>query len=249
MIINYLEELLEEKEKNLHWLAKETGISYSSIHRFANNPILPVSTKTVDRVVIALGCEIQELLKVIRPQEYLESTREQVRLSEENIQLLIKVFDQYSLQVKAQDLTHYGRGERHQFMGQSQDHAVEFGFVLRLYFDYEETAWVLTTEEFGVDPQTKPDHTIYLMDQYLKATNAYCEAQGIRRILISRLPDHAQSIQKAMEGILTQAGFEVQTDKATRQTYWENFAEIQWKKALRKDFEMEGMNGTNQQNQ
>ncbi len=233
MIVNYLEELLEERNKNLNWLAREVGMSYSSIHRFANNPILPVSTKTVDLVVIALDCQIQDLLKVIRPQDYLEQTQGQVEMKEDNLQLMAKIFGQHGLDIQCQDKEHYGSRELHRFMGRLKDPETEFGFGLRLQFDYMETAWMLTTEEFGVSPQTEENHIVTLLSQYLQAMKVYCEDRGIRKIVMNRLPE-AQGFQKALEGIMTQAGYDVRKDKKTRQTYWESFALIEWKKGLEK---------------
>lgn len=246
MIVNYLEELLNDKERNLYWLAKETGVSYSSLHRFANNPTLAVSTKTVDKVVLALNCEIQELLKVIRPQEYFQLTKERVQLGGENIQHLTRIFEENNLQVKAQDQNHYGSEDRHRFSGRFQDPAVDFDFVLHQYFDYVETSWVMVMERLDIDSQAETDHVIYLVDRYLEAIKIFCEAKGIRKVRIMRLPGSSQSIAVAMKGIIAQAGFVEQTDKTTRQTYWESFAEVQWKKELTNPYEMEEIYGANQ---
>jgi putative transcriptional regulator len=60
---------LEERlgDRSLYWLAKEAGISYSTIHKLKKTPPKGISFEVLDKLCDALNCTPGDLL-VKRPQ-------------------------------------------------------------------------------------------------------------------------------------------------------------------------------------
>lgn len=48
--------------RSLYWLAKESGIAYSTIHKLQKEPPHGISFETLDKLCAALGCEPGDLL-------------------------------------------------------------------------------------------------------------------------------------------------------------------------------------------
>jgi putative transcriptional regulator len=54
-------EILKEKDKSAYWLAKETEISYNSIHNYVHNRVEP-SLTSIFRIAEALEVDPKELI-------------------------------------------------------------------------------------------------------------------------------------------------------------------------------------------
>ena len=73
MIKFKLKELLDQKEKTMYWLSKETGIRPNTISQWVNNEELEedkkvksISIDTLDRLCKTLDCKVQELIEYIK---------------------------------------------------------------------------------------------------------------------------------------------------------------------------------------
>jgi putative transcriptional regulator len=62
MIQPKLSEVLEEKGKTLYWLAKETGIAYSTLHKFNTSQTKGIDYRVLDGMCLALDCQPGDLL-------------------------------------------------------------------------------------------------------------------------------------------------------------------------------------------
>lgn len=61
-----LNEILEKQEKTLYWLSKETGSTWQTLKKFANNETDSIKFSVLDKICIALECEIEDILKADR---------------------------------------------------------------------------------------------------------------------------------------------------------------------------------------
>lgn len=57
-----IEQLLEERGKSFYWLAKETGIGYTSLWRLRHEEAKTISFNYLERICRALECEPGDLL-------------------------------------------------------------------------------------------------------------------------------------------------------------------------------------------
>lgn len=64
MIQVKLQDILDAKERNLNWLSKKSGISYSTLHKLANNNTTSVNFNTLEKICVALDCSIQDILEI-----------------------------------------------------------------------------------------------------------------------------------------------------------------------------------------
>lgn len=63
--VNILE-ILDKDERNLSWLARKTGLNYSSLHSLANNKTTSISFDTLEKVCKVLNCNIEDVLEIIK---------------------------------------------------------------------------------------------------------------------------------------------------------------------------------------
>ncbi len=61
MIIK-LRELLNQKNKSIYWLNKETGIASSTLSRICNNKTTSIEFSVLDKICDALNCEVSDIL-------------------------------------------------------------------------------------------------------------------------------------------------------------------------------------------
>jgi putative transcriptional regulator len=59
-----LKELLKEKDKSLLSLAKETGISYNTLHKIKKNDVQSMSFDVLEKICKNLNCSASDLLEV-----------------------------------------------------------------------------------------------------------------------------------------------------------------------------------------
>lgn len=58
-----IDKLLQQKNKSLYWLAKETGISYPTLHKIMNNQTVSVNLDILEKISKTLEISLDELLK------------------------------------------------------------------------------------------------------------------------------------------------------------------------------------------
>jgi putative transcriptional regulator len=59
-----LDELLEEQERSFYWLAKETGISHTTLWRLKKGKALGINFDTLEKVCLGLNCQPGDVLKL-----------------------------------------------------------------------------------------------------------------------------------------------------------------------------------------
>lgn len=61
-----LDELLQERGISRYELAKRTGVTYPTIDSYYKNKVLRYDAEVLLKICLALGCEIGELMRIIR---------------------------------------------------------------------------------------------------------------------------------------------------------------------------------------
>lgn len=64
MIIIKLDELLKQQERTFYWLAKETGISHTTLWRLKKDKALGINFDTLEKVCGALKCQPGDVLRI-----------------------------------------------------------------------------------------------------------------------------------------------------------------------------------------
>lgn len=64
MIVVKVMDILNERERNINWLAKKCNISYTTMYNFVMNKTNAVSYPLIENVCTALNVEIQDILKI-----------------------------------------------------------------------------------------------------------------------------------------------------------------------------------------
>lgn len=59
-----INELLKDRQRTAYWLAKETGISYTTIWRLGKGDALGINFATLEKICRALECDPGELLAI-----------------------------------------------------------------------------------------------------------------------------------------------------------------------------------------
>lgn len=62
MIIK-LREALDQRNKSIYWLNKQTGIASSTLSRICNNKTSSIEFSVLDKICDALDCEISDILE------------------------------------------------------------------------------------------------------------------------------------------------------------------------------------------
>jgi putative transcriptional regulator len=60
-----VDELLGERGRTFYWLAKETGISHSTLWRLKKCKSVGINFATLERICQALGCQPGDVLKLM----------------------------------------------------------------------------------------------------------------------------------------------------------------------------------------
>ena len=63
-IVIRLDELLEERGRSFYWLAKETGISHTTLWRLKKGKALGINFGTLEGICRALGCQPGDVLRL-----------------------------------------------------------------------------------------------------------------------------------------------------------------------------------------
>ncbi|HMF54794.1 MAG TPA: helix-turn-helix transcriptional regulator [Pyrinomonadaceae bacterium] len=64
MIEIRVDELLEERRRTFYWLAKETGISHSTLWRLKKGRSVGINFATLERICQMLNCQPGDVLKL-----------------------------------------------------------------------------------------------------------------------------------------------------------------------------------------
>lgn len=59
-----IDELLKERERSFYWLAKETGISHTTLWRLKKGKALGINFGTLESLCLALECQPGDVLKL-----------------------------------------------------------------------------------------------------------------------------------------------------------------------------------------
>lgn len=62
MIQPKLSEVLEGQGKSLYWLAQETGVAYSTLHKFNKAQTKGIDFRVLDEICAALSCQPGDIL-------------------------------------------------------------------------------------------------------------------------------------------------------------------------------------------
>jgi len=69
MIKLKVKEVAEQKKMSMRKLVKESGIAYNTLRTIYRDPYRQVNTETLDRLAIALGVDVRELLESVPDEE------------------------------------------------------------------------------------------------------------------------------------------------------------------------------------
>jgi DNA-binding Xre family transcriptional regulator len=69
MIRLKVKEVAEQKKMSMRKLVKESGIAYNTLRTIYRDPYRQVNTDTLDRLAIALGVDVRELLESMPDEE------------------------------------------------------------------------------------------------------------------------------------------------------------------------------------
>lgn len=72
MIKLKIKEVAEQKKMSMRKLVKESGIAYNTLRTIYRDPYRQVNTETLDRLAIALGVDVRELLESVPDDEERE---------------------------------------------------------------------------------------------------------------------------------------------------------------------------------
>ena len=64
MIVLTLDKLLEKKKMSRYALAKQTGITFQIIDNYYKNKVVRYDSYVLERICIALDCDIRELFEL-----------------------------------------------------------------------------------------------------------------------------------------------------------------------------------------
>ncbi len=65
MIKINIDNLLQEKNKSMYWLAKETDISYNNLLNLIKGKNKSISFEVLEKICLALECDISDILEII----------------------------------------------------------------------------------------------------------------------------------------------------------------------------------------
>jgi putative transcriptional regulator len=68
MILVQIDLLLKERRRSFYWLAKETGVSHTTLWRLKKDKAQGITFNTLEKICQTLGCQPGDVLKV-RPEK------------------------------------------------------------------------------------------------------------------------------------------------------------------------------------
>jgi putative transcriptional regulator len=64
MIEVKIDEVLEKRERSFYWLAKQTGISHTTLWRLKKGKAVGINFPTLEKICEALECQPGDILKI-----------------------------------------------------------------------------------------------------------------------------------------------------------------------------------------
>ena len=64
-----IEQLLKQQERSFYWLAKETGVSHTTLWRLKKDKAQGITFNTLERICQTLKCQPGDVLRVQREKE------------------------------------------------------------------------------------------------------------------------------------------------------------------------------------
>lgn len=58
-----LKQLLEENNKSVYWLAKQTGISQNSLIKIKHNKTRSINFDILEKILVALNCDLFDIIE------------------------------------------------------------------------------------------------------------------------------------------------------------------------------------------
>jgi putative transcriptional regulator len=62
MIVPRLDKLLAKEKRTFYWLAKETGVSHTTLWRLKKGKAVGINFETLEKICQALGCQPGDIL-------------------------------------------------------------------------------------------------------------------------------------------------------------------------------------------
>jgi putative transcriptional regulator len=62
MIVPRLDKVLAEEQRSFYWLAKETGVSYTTLWRLKKRKAVGINFETLEKICRALSCQPGDIL-------------------------------------------------------------------------------------------------------------------------------------------------------------------------------------------
>ena len=62
MIVPTLDKLLANEKRSFYWLAKETGVSHTTLWRLKKGKAVGINFETLEKICRALGCQPGDIL-------------------------------------------------------------------------------------------------------------------------------------------------------------------------------------------
>ena len=69
MILVEIDQLLKERRRSFYWLAKETGVSHTTLWRLKKDKAQGITFNTLEKICQTLKCQPGDVLKVRRVKE------------------------------------------------------------------------------------------------------------------------------------------------------------------------------------
>ena len=69
MILVEIDQLLKERRRSFYWLAKETGVSHTTLWRLKKDKAQGITFNTLEKICQTLKCQPGDVLKVRREKE------------------------------------------------------------------------------------------------------------------------------------------------------------------------------------
>lgn len=81
MIDIRIDELLEKRGRSFYWLAKETGISHTTLWRLKKGKALGINFETLEKMCEALGCQPGDVLSHTNKKKITKTSASKRRLA------------------------------------------------------------------------------------------------------------------------------------------------------------------------
>jgi putative transcriptional regulator len=79
MIILRIDRLLAREKRTFYWLAKETGVSHTTLWRLKKGKALGINFETLDKICLALRCQPGDMLGFTKDRTAIPQTSKRRR--------------------------------------------------------------------------------------------------------------------------------------------------------------------------